>query len=297
MFRLPEVARTGLLQEGVSVNWVMHLFTNDVLDGLTPGEVGLLDSSDFVDASFPGYSSVTLASASWVFTDGDPSMGVYPAQTFTRSSTGAAELVYGYYFTRATGGAMRGFRQWSAPKTLEFADEALTITPSMFLTDTQGDLMHVGTSVDFRGGTAPDGWLLEDGAAVSRTTYSDLFNVIGTTYGSGDGSTTFNLPDSRGRFRLGKAVSGTGSSLGEAGGSLDHTHGLDGADAHARIFQSGPNTSSERLGGLPSYTVNVQYPASGGVAVSAAVTNGSRLGGNSEASNPAYLAATSIIKH
>ena len=52
----------------------------------------------------------------------------------------------------------------------------------------------------FAGSTAPSGWLKANGAAVSRTTYSALFSAIGTTYGSGDGSTTFNLPDLRGEF-------------------------------------------------------------------------------------------------
>lgn len=55
--------------------------------------------------------------------------------------------------------------------------------------------------VSFFGNTsAPDGWLLCNGAAVSRTTYSDLFSVIGTTYGAGNGSSTFNIPDLRGEF-------------------------------------------------------------------------------------------------
>lgn len=49
----------------------------------------------------------------------------------------------------------------------------------------------------FAGTTAPDGWLICDGSAVSRTTYADLFAVIGTTYGTGDGNSTFNLPDYR----------------------------------------------------------------------------------------------------
>jgi microcystin-dependent protein len=52
-------------------------------------------------------------------------------------------------------------------------------------------------------GTAPTGWLALEGAAVSRTTYASLFSVIGTMYGVGDGSTTFNLPDMRGRFPRG----------------------------------------------------------------------------------------------
>lgn len=51
--------------------------------------------------------------------------------------------------------------------------------------------------------TAPDGFLKANGAAVSRTTYADLFAAIGTTYGAGDGSTTFNLPDLRGEFLRG----------------------------------------------------------------------------------------------
>jgi microcystin-dependent protein len=52
----------------------------------------------------------------------------------------------------------------------------------------------------FARNTAPTGWLKANGAAVSRTTYERLFDVIGTTYGVGDGSTTFNLPDLRGEF-------------------------------------------------------------------------------------------------
>lgn len=53
----------------------------------------------------------------------------------------------------------------------------------------------VGAIIPYGGSTAPTGWLICNGAAVSRTTYSDLFAVIGTKYGAGDGSTTFNLPD------------------------------------------------------------------------------------------------------
>lgn len=58
--------------------------------------------------------------------------------------------------------------------------------------------MPVGTITGYAGATAPSGWLLCDGAAVSRTTYAELFGVVSTTYGSGDGSTTFNVPDSSG---------------------------------------------------------------------------------------------------
>ena len=74
----------------------------------------------------------------------------------------------------------------------------------------------------FAGSTAPTGWLLCDGSAVSRTTYADLYAVIGTTYGSGNGSTTFNLPDLRGRVGVGyKSTDTAFDTLGETGGSKD----------------------------------------------------------------------------
>jgi len=58
----------------------------------------------------------------------------------------------------------------------------------------------IGAEVFWPVGTPPTGWAEEKGQAISRTTYADLFAVIGTSYGAGDGSTTFNLPDARGRF-------------------------------------------------------------------------------------------------
>ena len=96
-----------------------------------------------------------------------------------------------------------------------------------------------GVVVPFAGSSAPANWLLCDGSAVSRTTYGQLFAAISTTYGSGDGSTTFNLPDMRGRVPAGKdnmggsaasrltsGVSGiTGTTLGATGGNENvHQH-------------------------------------------------------------------------
>jgi hypothetical protein len=65
-------------------------------------------------------------------------------------------------------------------------------------------LCRPGMVAAYAGSSAPSGWLLCDGTAVSRTTYSALFAAIGTSYGAGDGSTTFNLPDLRGRVPVGK---------------------------------------------------------------------------------------------
>lgn len=67
-----------------------------------------------------------------------------------------------------------------------------------------------------------EGWLLCDGSAYDSSTYPTLFSVIDYTYGGSGGS--FNVPDMRQRFPLGKAASGTGSTLGSTGGNIDHTH-------------------------------------------------------------------------
>jgi len=78
--------------------------------------------------------------------------------------------------------------------------------------------------------TAPTGWLKANGAAISRTTYSDLFDAIGTTFGAGDGSTTFELPDLRGEFPRGwddgRGVD-SGRSFGTA--QLDQMQKITGA--------------------------------------------------------------------
>ena len=81
----------------------------------------------------------------------------------------------------------------------------------------------VGALMPYGGSAAPTGWLLCQGQAVSRTTYASLFSILGTAYGAGDGSTTFNLPNMQQRFPLGKAASGTGSTLGGTGGQIDMT--------------------------------------------------------------------------
>lgn len=77
---------------------------------------------------------------------------------------------------------------------------------------TQGGTPDTGFVMPFAGSTAPEGWLICDGSAVSRTAYSNLYSAIGTTYGSGDGSTTFNLPDLREATPKGTGLSGKSST-------------------------------------------------------------------------------------
>lgn len=90
----------------------------------------------------------------------------------------------------------------------------------------EGD--KVGSIKLFGGSAAPEGWLMCDGSAVSRTTYSDLFNIIGTTYGAGNGSTTFNIPNIKGKTVVGLDLEDTDfNTLGATSGEKTNTLTLD----------------------------------------------------------------------
>lgn len=113
----------------------------------------------------------------------------------------------------------------------------------------------VGALMAFAGAVAPAKWLLCYGQAVSRTTYADLFTAIGTAWGSGNGSTTFNVPDFRGRVVAGKddmggtsanrltGLSGgvNGDTLAAYGGSESHTLTEAQLAAHDHLMFAGVN--------------------------------------------------------
>lgn len=82
----------------------------------------------------------------------------------------------------------------------------------------------LGTILPFGGAAAPIGWFLCQGQAISRITYADLFAVIGTSFGAGDGSTTFNIPDLRGEFLRG-AGTNSHSGQGDGGAVGEHQNG------------------------------------------------------------------------
>lgn len=96
-----------------------------------------------------------------------------------------------------------------------------------------GDTLPIGGIIAFASDTIPNGWLLCDGRAVSRTEYSELFKAIGTKHGSGNGSTTFNLPNPKGRTLVGKDSTDTDfNELGKTGGEKTHTLTVDEMPSH-----------------------------------------------------------------
>lgn len=103
----------------------------------------------------------------------------------------------------------------------------------------------VGTILAFAGnGAIPDGYLLCDGAAVSRTDYADLFAVIGATYGSGDGSTTFNLPNLTDKFLQGDSTAGVTKPAGlpNITGMVQGSWQVNFDNSNGAFTRSGTNT-------------------------------------------------------
>jgi microcystin-dependent protein len=162
-----------------------------------------------------------------------------------------------------------------------------------------------GAMFPYAGSSAPSvaiggvaAWLLCDGSAVSRTTYAALFAVVSTTYGTGDGSTTFNLPDLRGRIPVGAGTGaqngGTGSGAISGGTALTaRTRGAFGGDE--RLQNHTHDTPGSRLSTL--YTAGGS-PLNGWNAPTVAgdptgnPTNGGGSGGNM----PPFIITNYLIK-
>lgn len=197
------------------------------------------------------------------------------------------------------------------------ANATTVLLGNNYWADTSTVGVPVGTILMTARATADTGYFLCDGAAISRTTYAALFSAIGSTYGVGNGSTTFNLPDLRQRFPLGKAASGTGSTLGSTGGYIDHDHTTpnhthtftsDAAGDHNHSFSgttSGPDST---------YTVNETDPyatvasnahthsfsgttSNEGTHSHTGTTNSGEGGGTTGAGNPPFLVINYQIKY
>lgn len=119
-----------------------------------------------------------------------------------------------------------------------------------------------GTFKEYGGGSVPIYHLLCDGTAVNRITFKALFAAIGTTYGVGDGTTTFNLPDSRRRTHIGSGgsqISGPGTSVGSTGGEELHTLSSSEVVDHQHLTGFGPKNSHDEFDMLVDGSNNPVY--------------------------------------
>jgi microcystin-dependent protein len=155
----------------------------------------------------------------------------------------------------------------------------------------------IGGLMPYAGLTAPSGWILCYGQDISRTTYAALFAIVSTTYGTGDGSTTFGLPDLRGRVIAGQddmggssanrltGVTGSlnGDTLGAAGGTETHTLTTAQLASHTHTGTTGNESTTETHSYLQTIanTTNTTAAGVGVDVVSSLTTTGATTGSQS----------------
>lgn len=112
--------------------------------------------------------------------------------------------------------------------------------------------MNIGTIIQWGSDELPQGWLLCNGSEVSRETFKDLFQIIGTKFGEGDGISTFNLPDLRGRVAVGKSEETEFNVLGKTGGEKKHQLTIEEMPSHNHC-DSSIMTANDTKTVLPNY--------------------------------------------
>ena len=174
------------------------------------------------------------------------------------------------------------------------------ISPSVLNPAVLATLVPTGALHMWPTNTAPTSWLICDGSAVSRTTYASLFALLGTTFGTGDGSTTFNLPNYTNRMPYGTTIGATGGSADAI--VVSHTHTAtstvtDPGHFHTISDQSADVAGSGKVGvGSSAPEGTNPYTDSATTGITVATTNASTGTSGSGANLPPYLGIKFIIK-
>jgi microcystin-dependent protein len=148
-----------------------------------------------------------------------------------------------------------------------------------------------GTVLTYAGSSTPTGYLLCDGNAVSRSTYSALFAVIGTTYGAGDNSTTFNLPNLKGKVPAGRDSADTSfDNLGKTGGAKTHTLTVDEMPSHNH------RKATKYTTGTTNFTDPQSWPRVDATSVVANLFTDNTGGGQAHNNLQPYIVLNYIIK-
>lgn len=219
--------------------------------------------TDRIAMSIAGTAS-TADHIAWANIDDKPT--AYPPETHSHTYAGSA--TEGGPATKAeTLATPRAINGIPFDGTTDITVDIGVRTVNNLAPDSAGNIsvptLPTGTVIAYSANTDPDGYLLCNGATVSRTTYADLFAIIGTTYGKGNGSTTFALPNLTDRFIQGSTTAGTTKGAGLPNITATLTSKDDfGLFAPLETTASGAfvrsSTSGKRRGGDGSSTFNMK---------------------------------------
>lgn len=168
----------------------------------------------------------------------------------------------------------------SVDRALKFPNEDGLLATRAYADSVAAGALPPGSIIAYGGTGTPSGFLVCQGANVSRTTYADLFSAVGTTWGSGDGSTTFGTPDFRRRVLMGKggtSVSGPGTSVGNTGGSettnLQHSHSFSDTATTSTKSNDGSISGPAGIGLTSSHSHTVTVSGTTGNGLSSSTNN------------------------
>ena len=276
-------------------------------DGSTAGGILIPNSVDIQKAAFTAAVAGGTANALTISTARNPS--TLDVLTFARvkiatDNTGAATLTWGSlpataikkYVGASKVDVVAGDLKAGKIVHLDFDG-----TDFVLFSDGGGSVPS-GAIMDYAGSAAPTGWLMCAGQAISRTAYADLYAAIGTTFGTGDGTTTFNLPDLRGRVSAGKDNMGgtaasrltsggsgvVGTTLGASGGGETHTLTTSEMPAHSHT-QRGSNAGS-------GTGTNYSSTASAGNQINTSMSTAANGGGGAHNNVQPTIILNKIIK-
>lgn len=274
---------------------------------------GLTNGTTFVGIIEPGATNQQVFTGQVDTADGEITGVVWTRGSNVGHAGGVTIVDY------ITGTALNMLSKWAATEHNDNGTHN-AVTASSVTTDTLtvggkdiSEITPTGAMMDFAGSSAPTGWLMCDGSSVLRSTYAALFAVVGTTYGSADG-THFNVPDARSRATIapdGSAgIIGSNNTLAAKGGEAthvlttgempSHAHGVNDPGHNHALWSIGQEGNVYTLGGSSTRAVLIGGTPNSGNGITGTRTTGisTQNNGSDGAHNnlQPYLVVNKIIK-
>jgi hypothetical protein len=273
------------LEDGFTgLAYTLHLYTNDVTDGLSPAEIDELETVDFDEATFTGYAAQSVAVLDWTVTAGDPSEAVSVEKTFTSTANQTAQLIYGWFLTRDSDNVTIAFDQFDGAVSIEFLNDSISLTPRVSL----GDQSELGANMQLQVFTNDGTWNKPAGLRAVRirlcggggggagapSTGTDQRSGGGPGGGACYAESFINAADLGSSETVIVAAGGAGGAAGNNPGSPggtssfgSHVSASGGSEGGAGGAVSEPNVAQRFAGqGGTSGTGDVVLAGSGGTA-------------------------------